>query len=109
LQQLARTGLIESIRGIKGGFRMQGDPAGITMMDAVQIFEPPTLIEGCMLLDQGERCENHETCRIGHAVREVQRQAQETLRSVSIASLIQENSRSSESAPPNRAPQAPQV
>jgi Rrf2 family protein len=88
LQQLARAGLVESLRGIKGGFRMQGDPAQITFLDVVEIFEPPTLIEGCMLLDRGERCEQPEACRIGCVIRDLQEGARESLKSISIASLL---------------------
>jgi Rrf2 family protein len=88
LQQLARAGFVESLRGIKGGFRMQGDPARISLLDVVEIFEPPTLIEGCMLLDRGERCESPEECRIGCAIREVQEKARDSLKSISIASLL---------------------
>jgi len=88
LQQLARSGLVESLRGIKGGFRIQADPATVTLLDVAEIFEPPTLIDGCMLLDRGEHCDQHETCRIGCAIREVQDRAKESLRAISIASLV---------------------
>lgn len=88
LQQLAKTGLVRSIRGIKGGFQIARDPKEITMMDVVEIFEPHLPHSGCLLLDFEEKCNNQGACRIGEVFSEIQEQAFYTLKSVSIATLI---------------------
>jgi Rrf2 family protein len=88
LQRLVRARLIRSIRGIKGGFQITKDPKDITMMDVVEIFEPRTPQNGCLLLDFEESCGLQDSCRIGEVFNEIQEQAIYTLQSVSIATLI---------------------
>lgn len=91
MQQLSRTGMIRSHRGIGGGFQLAKDPRQITMLDVVQHFErpQPQPIRGCLLLDEGETCNHAGTCRIGEVFAEIQDQAFYTLKSISIATLIQ--------------------
>jgi Rrf2 family protein len=88
LQQLARAGLIRSIRGIKGGFQIARNPKEITMLDVVEIFEPHAPHNSCVLLDAAEFCQLKGACRIGDVLDEIQQQAYYTLKSVSIATLI---------------------
>jgi Rrf2 family protein len=88
LQQLARVGLIRSVRGINGGFQIAQNPKGITMLDVVEIFEPRTPQHGCVLLDAVDICQLKGACRIGNVLEEIQQQAYYTLKSVSIATLI---------------------
>lgn len=45
LAELARTGIVESVRGVGGGYRFAGNVRRVTLMDMVQLFEefaPPT-------------------------------------------------------------------
>lgn len=88
LQQLVRSRLVRSIRGLKGGFQIAQDPKEMTMMDVIEIFEPPPLSNGCLLLDSEEACALEGACRIGEVFNEIQEQAIFTLKSVSIATLI---------------------
>ncbi|MFQ5706597.1 MAG: RrF2 family transcriptional regulator [bacterium] len=88
LQHLVRVGLIRSIRGIKGGFQIAKDPREVTMMDVVELFEPQSQHNGCLLLDFDEDCGQQGACRIGEVFNEIQEQAVYTLRSISIATLI---------------------
>ena len=88
LQQLVRAGMIRSIRGIGGGFQIAVDPKEITMLDIIELFEPKTPTNGCVLLEQEETCALPETCAIGRVFAEIQEQAYYTLKSVSIATLL---------------------
>jgi len=62
LQRLARAGLVESVRGPRGGFLLRGDPAKITLLDvheaiegrfevAACLFSPPSCSGDCVLGD----------------------------------------------------------
>ncbi len=88
LQQLVRARLIRSHRGLKGGFQIAKDPKTITMLDVVELFEPPEARNGCLLHDGEENCQLEGACRIGEVLDEIQTQALYTLKSVSIATLI---------------------
>ncbi len=39
LRTLARAGLVESVRGVGGGYRFSGNAKRLTLMDVVQLFE----------------------------------------------------------------------
>ncbi len=45
LAELARVGLLESVRGVGGGYRFAANPKRVTLMDVIQHFEDlsPTL------------------------------------------------------------------
>lgn len=88
LQQLARAGMVRSIRGIRGGFQLARDPREITMMDVVEIFERQPTSQACLLLEENEACPFDSVCRIGEVFNEIQEQAFYTLKSISIATLL---------------------
>lgn len=39
LAELARAGLLESVRGVGGGYRFAANPKRVTLMDVIQLFE----------------------------------------------------------------------
>lgn len=88
LQQLVRAGLIRSIRGINGGFQIARNPKEITMFEVMQIFELQAPETGCLLLDHDTTCDHLDACRIGDVFEEIRQQANYTLKSISIATLI---------------------
>ncbi len=88
LQQLARAGVIRSMRGINGGFQIARDPREITLLDIVEIFEPRVQDNGCLLRDFPEACDLSGACRIEEVFNEIQEQAIYTLQSVTVATLI---------------------
>src|SRR5450631_4347626 len=45
LAELARTGIVESVRGVGGGYRFIGNARRLTLMDVIQTFEQPGLPE----------------------------------------------------------------
>lgn len=89
LQQLVRARFAKSLRGVGGGFQIDKDPKDITMLDIVELFEPPhPQSEGYLPLDFGDACNLKEVCRIAEVFNEIQEQAFYTLKSISIATLI---------------------
>ena len=49
LQGLVQAGLLESVRGPKGGFRLQRPSDGITVGEVVAAMEGPDAMEGCIM------------------------------------------------------------
>lgn len=66
VQKLVRGGIIETVRGIQGGARLAGDPAGITLLAiAGSLDETPP--KGCLL--NSSICDGGR-CLLGRAIRE---------------------------------------
>jgi len=85
LSELARTGIVESVRGVGGGYRFAGNARRITLMDVIQLFEdltPPT----------GERREPSEDTPVGMALgavlSEIDEIAKATLSSITLATML---------------------
>ncbi len=41
LRDLGRAGIVNSARGVGGGYRLVANPKRLTLLDIIQIFEPP--------------------------------------------------------------------
>jgi Rrf2 family protein len=41
LSELARAGIVESVRGVGGGYRFAGNARRLTLMDVIRLFEEP--------------------------------------------------------------------
>ena len=85
MRTLVRAGLVESVRGAKGGFRFSGNARRTTLMDVIQLFETIGGTPG----GGGEPGEHTDP---GQAIREVLGEideiAQATLRSITIATMF---------------------
>lgn len=85
MRTLVRVGLVESVRGAKGGFCFVGNARRTTLMDVIELFE--TVGE-----TPGRAREAGEQTEAGRAIREVLDEideiAQATLRSITIATMF---------------------
>ncbi len=89
LQQLVRSGLVETTRGAAGGHRLARDPKHITLMEVVEIFEGPRRERGnCLLLEPGQVCEQSPTCDLHDVLSELDEQVHFTLASISLKTLV---------------------
>lgn len=75
LKALARAGLLQSHRGVKGGYRLARDPARISVEEIIRALEGPIAITEC--IEGGSDCEIEASCpvrtnwqRINGAVRD---------------------------------------
>jgi Rrf2 family protein len=60
LNTLRRTGVLESVRGAHGGFRLAMPARGITLLEVVGPFEPVGEAPPCLL--RGQRCGEEGSC-----------------------------------------------
>jgi Rrf2 family transcriptional regulator, nitric oxide-sensitive transcriptional repressor len=85
MRNLVRAGLVESVRGAKGGFRFCGNAKRTTLMDVIQLFE--TIGDS-----PGRAREPGETTNVGRAIDrvlgEIDEIAQATLRSITIDTMF---------------------
>ncbi|MCL6478898.1 MAG: Rrf2 family transcriptional regulator [Peptococcaceae bacterium] len=72
LRLLTHAGIVESYRGISGGYALARPPAEITMLDVIEAIEGPIKINRCMI--SPEECSKHfsSKCPIHHALFSVQ-------------------------------------
>ncbi len=89
LATLARNGLLLSVRGAKGGYRLGRTPQGISVADIIIAFDGPIALTQC--IEHSGKCEVESTCpsrRGWHLINNTVRQA---LEQVSLADIGAEN------------------
>jgi Rrf2 family protein len=82
LSELARSGVVESVRGVGGGYRFAGNVRRLTLMDVIAQFEdlspPPT--------DRGERTPAGQALAL--VLSEIDENARATFSSVTLATML---------------------
>ena len=83
LSELARAGILESVRGVGGGYRFAGNARRLTLMDVIERFEA---------IDGGRANSREATTDIGRALAaiesEIDEMAKATLRSITLATML---------------------
>ncbi len=82
LRDLARAGIVESARGVGGGYRLAGNPKRLTLADVIELFEP---------IEKKEMTEEEAT-DVGRALRmvldEIDEHALATFRSITLSTML---------------------
>ncbi len=86
LQTLAREGLVESQKGLGGGFRLARDPRNINVLDVVEPFEHVSRWTGCIL--GRPECSDTDPCAIHDRWKAVRDAYLRMLRRATIAELV---------------------
>lgn len=85
LRDLARAGLVESMRGAGGGYRFSGNAKRVTLYEVIHMFED--IGDG-----EGQRPEAGDSSDIGQALKrvtdEIDQTAVATLRSITLTTLL---------------------
>lgn len=89
LLRLRRAGLVESVRGAKGGYLLAREPAGVSVKDVVEASEHVTFEVNCDLHPvDAERCSPGTACSIRPVWRLLERRINEVLAGVTLADLL---------------------
>jgi FeS assembly SUF system regulator len=88
VSKLSAAGLIESVRGAGGGFRLSRPPAAITLADIVEAVDGPIEITVCAG-DHASDCAMEGSCHVRPHWQIVNRTIRAALSSVTLASLGQ--------------------
>lgn len=86
LRELGRAGLVESSRGVGGGYRFVGNAKRLTLMDVIELFEDigtrqPYGVAGENVTDTARA--------LDHVLSEIDEIARATFRSITIATMLQ--------------------
>ena len=89
LLRLRRAGLVESVRGARGGYLLARAPSAITVRDVVAASEHVTFEVNCDLHPvDSQRCSPYTSCSIRPVWRMLDQRINELLSSVSLADLL---------------------
>lgn len=91
LLRLRRAGIVESVRGAKGGYFLATDPAAITVGQIMAASEHQTFEMNCESHPvDAERCAPGSSCAIRPVWQTLQRRIDDFLGSVSLADLLRD-------------------
>ena len=85
LKVLAKTGLVESVRGTGGGYRLSREPELITTAEILDALEGPVAITECST-DDGN-CELEQLCQVGGAWQKINNAIRVALAEITLADL----------------------
>ncbi len=92
LKSLHRAGLVESTRGVRGGYDLARPSRQITVAQVVEAIEGPARLTPCCADEEpGEACNMcaiTERCPVTHAIRELNGQIADHLRNVTLQTLL---------------------
>ncbi len=92
MQMLVREGLAQGVRGVRGGYLLARPAAEITMLQVIEVFDPPRGEGECLLGDgrgrAAEGCDGAVECRLRRLFDEVEENARNTFASVSLETLV---------------------
>lgn len=86
MQRLTRGGLLESVRGPKGGFRLSSKNGDPTLLEVFETIEGPLVSTGCLL--DTPACNGVE-CILGDIIESTDRRFREYLAGTRISELTQ--------------------
>ena len=91
LNDLKAAGILESRRGITGGYRLHRPPENITLAEIIRHIEGPLAPVSCVSEKFYERCScpNEEKCGIRSIMKEVREAIVKVLETVTVAQLCE--------------------
>jgi Rrf2 family protein len=84
LSELARAGIVESVRGVGGGYRFAGNARRLTLMDVITLFEEPLQAAG-IGSDAGALPVDRA---LGAVLTEIDQIAAATFKSITLATML---------------------
>ena len=91
LLRLRRAGLVDSVRGAKGGYLLARDPSAISVRDVMSASEHQTFEVNCASHPvDAERCSPGSTCSIRPVWHALQQRVDDLLAGISLADLMKE-------------------
>ncbi len=88
LQRLARTGLLESLPGTNGGYRLARHPATISTLEVIRAIDGPVLLTSCFSTQ--DSCGQSSHCTVREPLRKVHEGILNLLGGITIMELSEE-------------------
>jgi Rrf2 family protein len=88
LQRLARSGLLASTQGTRGGYTLSKSAGGISVADIIQAIDGPLTVTACSTDD--EQCEQFNRCNVRDPLWRIKDRIIMALETVSLAEIASE-------------------
>lgn len=88
--QLARAGILEIVQGARGGLRLILAPEEVSLLDVVEAVIGEIFLNDCIV--RPESCNRSSACSVHLVWEKARDQLRQTLREVSFAELLRQNS-----------------
>jgi Rrf2 family protein len=85
LQRLARRGVLTSVQGINGGYRLARAPQAISVADVVEAIDGPLTLTACS--DTSDTCDQFAKCNIRDPLHRIRERIASALATCSVAEL----------------------
>ncbi len=85
LQILHKNGILNSYRGLGGGFSLKKTPKEILIIDLIKIFQGPLSINECVF--RKKICPNRKTCLLSKKINQIEKSVYTQFKGMSIADL----------------------
>lgn len=86
LQRLVRNGILESIRGAQGGFRLAMKPSEISLLSIMEAIQGPAVINVCAV--DSRKCRMSSNCAVHPVWVEIRKEVETRLKKQTIAGLV---------------------
>lgn len=85
LQKLTKAGLLHSVAGTNGGYKLARHPALITALEVIHSIDGPIILTGCFT--EHGRCDQSEKCTVREPLRKVHEAILHLLSSITISEM----------------------
>jgi len=86
LQQLMKAGIVNSARGVKGGFQLAKKPRAINLLEVIEAIQGPSAANVCAI--DRKKCSLSGTCGVHPVWVEIREMAEKRLREENFAALL---------------------
>ncbi len=90
LQMLLHEGMLESVRGAKGGYRLRRSAEQINVRDIIHVFEGAIALTECNRDDGGD-CAQHAACLTSNNWKRINHAVGQALQDISLADMSAQN------------------
>lgn len=92
LRRLRQAGVVDSLRGVSGGFQLAREPERVTVRDIIEATEGTTFEVNCETHPVGdERCDEHQSCSIRPVWQALRERIDELLAEIRLSDLVRED------------------
>jgi Rrf2 family protein len=85
---LRRSKLVDSTRGVQGGYMLARPAEDITVLEVLNALEGPLAPVACILAEKGEDCERYPRCATRAVWQKVKDALDETAASITLGDLV---------------------